>query len=65
MNIRAFPDTTAMEQTDNDHWTDLQRLHHELDALVQRHGFIAVLEALVVIGRQQRYPEQIDRLGAR
>ena len=54
-----------MTDNDNDHWHDLQRLHHELEALVLRHGLLAVLEALVVIGRQQRYPEQIDRLGAR
>ena len=54
-----------MEQTDHDQWHDLQRLHHELEALVLRHGLIAVLEALVAIGRQHRYPERIDRLGAR
>lgn len=58
-------DDYEMSPDDNDHWTDVQRLHHELDALMQRHGFIAVLEALVLIGRQQRYPERFDRLGAR
>lgn len=64
MDIRAFPDTTAMEQTDNDHWHDLQRLHQELEALVLHHGLAVVLEAMLLICRQHSYPERIDRLGA-
>lgn len=54
-----------MTHDDHDHWHDLQRLHNELEALVLRHGLIAVLEALVLIGRQHRYPERFDRPGAR